>query len=54
MNPMKMLGQLCGPKFKRQAAMALCCLVFLTLIIYGGITFGGGLVGALVGRIVAG
>lgn len=51
---MTMLGQLCGPKFKRKAACAICCLIFFLLVIYGGVTFGGGLVGALVGRIVAG
>lgn len=53
LNPLTMLGQLCGPKFKAKAAMIICGLFCLTLIIYCGVTFGGSVAGSIVGSRAA-
>lgn len=48
-----MISQLCGPQFKKQIAIALCCLIFLGTAIYFAVAFGGSVVGSIVGTRAA-
>ena len=43
-----MISQLCGRGFKAKIALAVCCFVFLGLIIYFGASFGGAILGGAI------
>lgn len=47
-----MISQLCGPKAKKAILLALCAVLFIGLIVYFGVTFGGSLVGSIVAKTV--
>lgn len=47
-----MISQLCGPKAKKAILLALCAVLFIGLIVYFGVTFGGSLVGSIVAKAV--
>jgi len=49
-----MLGQLCGPRFKAKAALIICGVICLALIIYCSVSFGGSLAGSTLANKISG
>ena len=48
LSPTKMISQLCGRGFKAKIAVAICCFLFLGIVIYFGASFGGAILGGAI------
>lgn len=51
LNPLKIISQICGPKFRGKILVLLCIVLCIAFLVYFGVAFGGSLIGSLVANI---